>query len=63
MAQDEWRVDVTNEDIRAARDALRAAWETGASERKVALLRQDLQQLFRTQAAQLAADDGLRRSA
>ncbi|HEY3437712.1 MAG TPA: hypothetical protein VGK35_08495 [Actinotalea sp.] len=60
MAEDRWLVDVTNDDIRAARDALRTAWEDGAEPSRVALLRADLQQLFRTQAAQMTSAQPLR---
>ena len=63
MADELWVVDVTNDDIRGARDALRAAWESDVEPARVALLRADLQQLFRTQATQLTTEQPVRRSA
>ena len=48
----DWRVDVTDADIRMARLAWEAARDEGAAPERIALLRLDLERLWRAQAQQ-----------
>ncbi|MBC7290782.1 MAG: hypothetical protein H5T83_05530 [Actinotalea sp.] len=50
---DELLVVVTDADVRAARDAVRRAQVEGSGPERVALLRRDLEQLYRLQARQM----------
>jgi hypothetical protein len=50
---DELVVVVTDADVRAARDAVRRAQLEKVSPERLALLRQDLEQLYRLQARQM----------
>lgn len=54
-----WLIDVTDADIRAARDAWRAAVSGGAADRRVAELHRGYERLVRTQGRQLG--EALRR--
>lgn len=49
----EWRIDVTDRDIHAARDAWRAAVSAGAPAARVAELHRGYERLVRTQGRQL----------
>ena len=51
-----WRVDVTNADITAARDAWDQAEATGEEPERIARLWADVERLCRTQAWQLLGD-------
>lgn len=61
MDDDTWTIDVTDDDVRAARLAWRAAEAAGAEPTRVAELYGGLERLVRTQARQLAEE--LRRAA
>lgn len=56
MDVSDWRVDVTDADIRAARLAWEAARNEGAAPERVALLRGDLERLWRAQAQQFVIE-------
>ena len=59
----EWRVDVTDADIRVARLVWEAARDAGAAPERIALLRLDLERLWRAQAQQLVIELRSRRTA
>lgn len=56
MQQDAWYFEVTDADIRAARDAWSAAREGDAPDERVQLLKDDLERLWRVQARQIARE-------
>ena len=56
MQQDEWYLEVTDADIRAARDAWSAARYGDAPADRVQLLKDDLERLWRVQARQVTRD-------
>ncbi len=56
MTSANWRVEVTDADIRAGRDAWRAARDGGAPESRVAVLRDSYERLVRAQARQLTEE-------
>ena len=59
----DWRVDVTDADIRVARLAWEAARDDGATPERIALLRLDLERLWRAQAQQFVIELRARRPA
>ena len=52
MDESDWRVDVTDADIRAAREVWESARDAGTDPGRIALLRTDLEGLWRAQAQQ-----------
>ncbi|HEY3436829.1 MAG TPA: hypothetical protein VGK35_03985 [Actinotalea sp.] len=56
METTDWRIDVTDADIRAARIAWEKARDSRADAARVALLRADLERLWRAQAKQIALE-------
>lgn len=53
MTEDGWRIDVTDDDVAAAKRAWMRAREEGAPSERIALLYADLEMLWRAQAKQL----------
>ena len=56
MDESDWRVDVTDADIRAARVVWESARNAGAAPERIAMLRADLEGLWRAQAKQIALE-------